>query len=130
MKLRSLSYLVSLMLICCGTCRSRSRWGCQITDHGLKQLSTAKCIGNLSSISMWGSTGITDKGVVQLVFPHYFVSTSLSLFLCLRSMDFSDGLCIYCCICFIIFSLNHTFCHCKNVAMWWRNSWCSKDVIS
>ncbi|KAH6803922.1 F-box/RNI-like superfamily protein [Perilla frutescens var. frutescens] len=46
---------------------SRSRWGCQITDHGLKQLSMAKCIGNLSSISMWGSTGITDKGVVQLI---------------------------------------------------------------
>ncbi|XP_047945767.1 F-box protein At5g67140 isoform X3 [Salvia hispanica] len=46
---------------------SRSRWGCQITDHGLKQLSTAKCIGNLSSISLWGSTGITDIGVVQMI---------------------------------------------------------------
>lgn len=48
-------------------CRSRSRWSCQVTDDGLKQLSKAKCIGNLSSISMWGSTAITDKGVVQLV---------------------------------------------------------------
>ncbi|KAL3525680.1 hypothetical protein ACH5RR_014052 [Cinchona calisaya] len=46
---------------------SRSRWGCQITDHGLYQLSTAKCIRNLSSISLWGSTGITDTGVIQLI---------------------------------------------------------------
>ncbi|CAA0840974.1 F-box protein [Striga hermonthica] len=46
---------------------SRSRWGCQITDHGLKQLSTAKCISNLSSVSMWGSTAITDKGVIELI---------------------------------------------------------------
>ncbi|KAL0325878.1 UNVERIFIED_CONTAM: F-box protein [Sesamum radiatum] len=46
---------------------SRSRWGCQITDYGLHQLSTAKCIGNLSSVSLWGSTGITDKGVIQLI---------------------------------------------------------------
>ncbi|KAL8044525.1 hypothetical protein ABFS82_08G051200 [Erythranthe guttata] len=46
---------------------SRSRWGCQITDNGLNQLSTAKCIANLSSVSMWGSTGITDKGVIQLI---------------------------------------------------------------
>ncbi|KAL3526792.1 hypothetical protein ACH5RR_011448 [Cinchona calisaya] len=46
---------------------SRSRWGCQITDHGLYQLSTAKCISNLSSISLWGSTGITDTGVIQLI---------------------------------------------------------------
>ncbi|KAI5684530.1 hypothetical protein M9H77_05758 [Catharanthus roseus] len=46
---------------------SRSRWGCQITDNGLYQLSTAKCIVNLSSISLWGSTGITDRGVVQLI---------------------------------------------------------------
>ncbi|CAA3007263.1 F-box protein At5g67140-like isoform X2 [Olea europaea var. sylvestris] len=45
---------------------SRSRWGCQITDHGLYQLSMAKCICNLSSVSMWGSTAITDKGVVQM----------------------------------------------------------------
>lgn len=46
---------------------SRSRWGCQITDHGLKQISMAKCIGNLSSISIWGSTAITDLGVVHLI---------------------------------------------------------------
>ncbi|KAI3768341.1 hypothetical protein L2E82_18934 [Cichorium intybus] len=46
---------------------SKSRWGCQITDNGLYQLSTAKCIINLTSISLWGMTGITDKGVVQLV---------------------------------------------------------------
>ncbi|CAA3001251.1 F-box At5g67140 [Olea europaea subsp. europaea] len=43
---------------------SRSRWGCQVTDHGLHQLSTAKCICDLSSVSLWGSTVITDKGVV------------------------------------------------------------------
>ncbi|KAL6572972.1 hypothetical protein OROHE_002448 [Orobanche hederae] len=46
---------------------SRSRWGCQITDYGLKQLSAAKCISNLSSVSMWGSTAITDIGVVELI---------------------------------------------------------------
>lgn len=46
---------------------SRSRWGCQITDYGLFEISMAKCIGNLTSISLWGMTGITDKGVVQLV---------------------------------------------------------------
>ncbi|KAK4346477.1 hypothetical protein RND71_032816 [Anisodus tanguticus] len=45
---------------------SRSRWGCQITDRGLYQLSTAKCISNLLSLSLWGTTGITDTGVVQL----------------------------------------------------------------
>nr|GMC62801.1 F-box protein At5g67140 [Ipomoea batatas] len=31
------------------------------------QLSMAKCISNLSSVSLWGSTGITDTGVVQLI---------------------------------------------------------------
>ncbi|XP_076927490.1 F-box protein At5g67140-like isoform X2 [Bidens hawaiensis] len=46
---------------------SKSRWGCQITDNGLNQLSTAKCIANLTSISLWGMTGITDNGVVQLI---------------------------------------------------------------
>lgn len=46
---------------------SRSRWGCQITDNGLYRMSFAKCISNLTSISLWGLTGITDKGVVQLV---------------------------------------------------------------
>ncbi|CAH9060459.1 unnamed protein product [Cuscuta epithymum] len=45
---------------------SRSRWGCQITDHGLHQLSMANCIGKLCSVSLWGTTGITDEGVVQL----------------------------------------------------------------
>ncbi|KAK8995709.1 hypothetical protein V6N11_075969 [Hibiscus sabdariffa] len=46
---------------------SRSRWGCQITDNGLYQISLAKCVTNLTSISLWGMTGITDKGVVQLI---------------------------------------------------------------
>ncbi|XP_023006941.1 F-box protein At5g67140 [Cucurbita maxima] len=46
---------------------SRSRWGCQITDHGLHEISLAKCIPNLKSISLWGMAGITDKGVVQLI---------------------------------------------------------------
>ncbi|XP_042496804.1 F-box protein At5g67140-like isoform X2 [Macadamia integrifolia] len=46
---------------------SRSRWGCQITDDGLNRVSLAKCISNLTSISLWGMTGITDKGVIQLV---------------------------------------------------------------
>ncbi|XP_010550359.1 PREDICTED: F-box protein At5g67140 [Tarenaya hassleriana] len=46
---------------------SRSRWGCQITDNGLYQIASAKCVGNLSSISLWGMTAITDTGVVQLI---------------------------------------------------------------
>lgn len=46
---------------------SRSRWGCQITDNGLFEISLAKCVGNLTSISLFGVMGITDKGVVQLV---------------------------------------------------------------
>ncbi|KAI9164842.1 hypothetical protein LWI28_003105 [Acer negundo] len=46
---------------------SRSRWGCQISDNGLYRISLAKCIGNLISISLWGWTGITDNGVVQLI---------------------------------------------------------------
>ncbi|CAI9758815.1 unnamed protein product [Fraxinus pennsylvanica] len=46
---------------------SRSQRGCQVTDHGLCRLSTAKCICNLSSVSLWGSTVITDKGVVQMI---------------------------------------------------------------
>ncbi|GLT50130.1 hypothetical protein SLA2020_236380 [Shorea laevis] len=46
---------------------SRSRWGCQITDDGLYKISLAKCVSNLTSISLWGMTGITDKGVVQLI---------------------------------------------------------------
>ncbi|KAJ4714849.1 F-box protein [Melia azedarach] len=46
---------------------SRSRWDCQITDNGLYRISSARCISNLTSISLWGLTGITDKGVVQLI---------------------------------------------------------------
>ncbi|XVF15530.1 hypothetical protein REPUB_Repub09cG0162000 [Reevesia pubescens] len=46
---------------------SRSRWGCQITDNGLYKISLAKCVSNLTSISLWGMTGITDKGFVQLI---------------------------------------------------------------
>lgn len=46
---------------------SRSCWGCQITDDGLYKISIAKCVSNLTSISLWGMTGITDRGVVQLV---------------------------------------------------------------
>ncbi|MBA0760903.1 hypothetical protein Gotri_023615 [Gossypium trilobum] len=46
---------------------SRSRWGCQITDNGLCQISLAKCVSSLTSISLWGITGITDKGVVKLI---------------------------------------------------------------
>ncbi|XP_072973224.1 F-box protein At5g67140 [Typha angustifolia] len=46
---------------------SRSCWGCQITDEGLYKISLAKCIGNLTSISLWGMAGITDKGVIHLV---------------------------------------------------------------
>lgn len=46
---------------------SRGRWGCQITDAGLDKISLAKCINNLTSISLWGMAGITDKGVVQLI---------------------------------------------------------------
>ncbi|KAL9253937.1 F-box protein-like protein [Drosera capensis] len=46
---------------------SRSRWGCQISDDGLYKISLSKCIPNLSSISLWGMTGITDRGVIQVV---------------------------------------------------------------
>ncbi|PIA46208.1 hypothetical protein AQUCO_01500020v1 [Aquilegia coerulea] len=46
---------------------SRSCWGCQITDDGLYKISLAKCVSNLTSISLWGMTGITDKGVLNLV---------------------------------------------------------------
>ncbi|KAJ4828979.1 hypothetical protein Tsubulata_020632 [Turnera subulata] len=46
---------------------SKRRWGCQITDNGLYQISLAKCISNLTSISLWGMTGITDQGVVHLM---------------------------------------------------------------
>ncbi|XP_052204374.1 F-box protein At5g67140 [Diospyros lotus] len=46
---------------------SKSRWGCQITDIGLYQISSTKCVSNLISLSLWGMTGITDQGVVQLI---------------------------------------------------------------
>lgn len=46
---------------------SRSYCGFQITDDGLYKISLAKCVSNLTSISLWGMTGITDKGVTQLV---------------------------------------------------------------
>ncbi|OVA15848.1 F-box domain [Macleaya cordata] len=46
---------------------SRSCWGCQISDDGLYKISLVKCVSNLTSISLWGMTGITDKGVIQLV---------------------------------------------------------------
>ncbi|KAK9112724.1 hypothetical protein Scep_020243 [Stephania cephalantha] len=46
---------------------SRSCWGCRITDDGLYEISLAKCVSNLTSVSLWGITGITDRGVVQLL---------------------------------------------------------------
>ncbi|XP_078157863.1 F-box/RNI-like superfamily protein isoform X2 [Carex rostrata] len=45
---------------------SRSCWGCQITDEGLFKISSAKCVGKLTSISLWGMAGITDSGVINL----------------------------------------------------------------
>ncbi|KAG6485233.1 hypothetical protein ZIOFF_053766 [Zingiber officinale] len=51
--------------------KSRSCWGCQITDEGLYKISLTKCVGNLLSISMWGMAGITDRGVIQLVVLYY-----------------------------------------------------------
>ncbi|KAE9613036.1 hypothetical protein Lal_00027612 [Lupinus albus] len=45
----------------------RSRWSCQITDAGLRRISSARCVSNLTSLSLWGLTGITDEGVVQLI---------------------------------------------------------------
>lgn len=71
--------------------RSRSRWGCMITDYGLYQMSNAKCIGNLSSVSLWGLAAITDKGVVQLVwiqslfFSHHASFLNQSLSICIAS---------------------------------------------
>ncbi|KAM0943184.1 putative F-box domain, leucine-rich repeat domain superfamily, F-box-like domain superfamily [Dioscorea sansibarensis] len=46
---------------------SRSCWRCKITDEGLYKISLAKCVVNLTSISMWGMARITDKGVIPLV---------------------------------------------------------------
>ncbi|KAM0894758.1 hypothetical protein ACQ4PT_024231 [Festuca glaucescens] len=42
-------------------------WGCHISDRGLLEISSAACVGNLTSVSLWGLAGITDKGVVHLV---------------------------------------------------------------
>ncbi|KAG8474727.1 hypothetical protein CXB51_031457 [Gossypium anomalum] len=54
---------------------SRSRWGCQITDNGLYQISLAKCVSNLTSVSLGitranslkhlniGGTFITDESL-------------------------------------------------------------------
>ncbi|MCO5576985.1 hypothetical protein L7F22_030806 [Adiantum nelumboides] len=46
---------------------SASRWGCHITDVGLKRISFSACCPNLTSISLWGVTAITDAGVIDLV---------------------------------------------------------------
>ncbi|KAK1274715.1 F-box protein [Acorus gramineus] len=46
---------------------SRRCWSFQITDDGLYKISLAKCISHLTSISLWGMTGVTDEGVIQLV---------------------------------------------------------------
>lgn len=46
---------------------STSRWGCHITNSGLKRISLAACCRNLTSISLWGVTAITDEGVMELV---------------------------------------------------------------
>ncbi|KAL5225496.1 hypothetical protein ABZP36_012135 [Zizania latifolia] len=46
---------------------SRSCWGCHVTDQGLLKISTADCVKNLTSISLWGLAGITDNGVIHLV---------------------------------------------------------------
>lgn len=46
---------------------STSRWGCHITNCGLKRISLAACCPNLTSISLWGVTAITDEGVIELV---------------------------------------------------------------
>ncbi|KAG9439929.1 hypothetical protein H6P81_020094 [Aristolochia fimbriata] len=46
---------------------SRSSWSCRLTDGGLHKISTAKCVNNLTSISLWGMVAITDKGVTALV---------------------------------------------------------------
>ncbi|XP_068657654.1 F-box protein At5g67140 [Aristolochia californica] len=46
---------------------SRSSWSCRLTDDGLYKISMAKCVSNLTSISLWGMVAITDKGVTSLV---------------------------------------------------------------
>ncbi|KAI8535096.1 hypothetical protein RHMOL_Rhmol10G0148500 [Rhododendron molle] len=79
----------------------RSRWGCQITDIGLYQISSAKCVSNLTSISLWGMTGITDKGVVQLTDRliqnqnfHLHTSSCIATLLTMSNI---------CCICYWIY---------------------------
>jgi hypothetical protein len=59
-----------LLTLWMSACSSNGRWGCRITDAGLLQISLAKCGPNLTSISLWGVTAITDEGVVQLVKLH------------------------------------------------------------
>ncbi|KAG8093875.1 hypothetical protein GUJ93_ZPchr0012g19566 [Zizania palustris] len=49
-------------------------WGCHVTDQGLLKISTADCVKNLTSISLWGLAGITDNGVIHLV-----ISTNVHL---------------------------------------------------
>lgn len=66
--LRSSIWIITVQILDCHcVLSSRSRWGCQITDHGLYEISLARCISNLTSISLWGMSGITDEGVVHLV---------------------------------------------------------------
>uniref|UniRef100_A0ABL6VB78 F-box domain-containing protein n=1 Tax=Cannabis sativa TaxID=3483 RepID=A0ABL6VB78_CANSA len=67
---------------------SRSRWGCQISDNGLYQISLAKCVSNLTSISLWGMTGVTDKGVAHLVRIIVLVSEELTFFILQCQFDF------------------------------------------
>ena len=60
-------------------CRSRSRWGCHITDNGLYQIASTRCVSNLTSISLWGMTAITDSGVVQLVIIYLIMPSNWNL---------------------------------------------------
>ncbi|KAL3700611.1 hypothetical protein R1sor_018633 [Riccia sorocarpa] len=46
---------------------SLGRWGSRITDGGLHWIASSQCCPNLTSISLWGVTGVTDEGVVELV---------------------------------------------------------------
>ncbi|KAM7263458.1 hypothetical protein ACFE04_001141 [Oxalis oulophora] len=64
---RLVGYAYNLKELDISVSSSRSRWGCQITDNGLHSISMTKCAGNLTSISVWGMTAITDKGVAQLI---------------------------------------------------------------
>ncbi|XP_054809445.1 F-box protein At5g67140-like [Prosopis cineraria] len=84
----------------------RSCWGCQITDSGLTKISLAKCVGNLTSISLWGLTGISDEGVTHLVsrtksLQHLNVGgtfiTDESLFAIARSCPSLETIVLWCC---------------------------------